>query len=152
MAVALTEVTVCFGGRALTQQLLRDPAAMTRITSALLAEQAAMCDQLIQIARRPALQRVAHVLADLFTRIQNLPPRDGAEIDLPLTQEQIGDYLGLTAIHVNRMLAQLRRAGAAAVRRRKLRILNAQRLLTLAEGEYQAAPRARRVEQLAAAA
>ena len=145
-AVALTEMIVCSGSRALIHQAMSDPVLIARIADALIAEQVAIRDQLISIARRSALQRVAHLLIDLFTRTQGQPPRAGEEMDLPLTQEQIGDALGLTGIHVNRMLSQLRRIGAVAVRRRKLRVLNAERLLAAAETAPLAAPRGRRPE------
>jgi CRP-like cAMP-binding protein len=151
-AVSLTEAVLCVGGRSLAQQLLRDPAAMTRITDALVAEQAAILDQLIGMARQSALQRVAHLAMDLFERAQGRPPYAGAEMDLPLTQEQIGDYLGLTAIHVNRMLGQLRRAGAAAVGRRKLKIISPERLRALANDSRYEASTMRPTERLAAAA
>ena len=162
-AVALTETTACVGSRALVHQAMRDPALIERIADSLVAEQAAIRDQMICIARQSALQRVAHLLIDLFARAQGHPPRAGEEMDLPLTQEQIGDALGLTAIHVNRMLGQLRQSGGAAVHRRIMRVLSPERLLELAEGvpvvmpkaqyvDGRMAPRARRAESLPAAA
>jgi CRP-like cAMP-binding protein len=151
-AVALTEATLCVGSRAVIHQLLRDPAAMACIADALVAEQVAIRDQWIGIARQSAMQRVAHLLIDLFARTQGHSPLAGEEMDLPLTQEQIGDALGLSTIHVNRILGQLRRDGAAAVRRRKLRVLSPERLLALAEDSHFVAARAREPERLAAAA
>ena len=151
-AVGLTDVTLCVGSRALMHEFLRDPAAMERIAGALVAEQVAIRDQLIGIARRSALQRVARLLLDLFVRVHGHPPHAGAEMDLPLTQEQLGDALGITTIHVNRMLGQMRRGGAAVVRRRKLRVMSPERLLEMADTDLPSAPRARQVESLAAAA
>ena len=107
---------------------------------------------MIGMARQSAQQRVAHLLIDLFVRVHGHSPRAGEEMHLPLTQVRIGDALGLTAIHVNRMLGQLRLAGAAVVRRRKLRILSPARLLALAESGHLAAPKAREPKLLPTAA
>lgn len=59
------------------------------------------------LGRRPAKSRLAHLLCELSLR---LDAEDGGEsrFAFPLTQEQLADTLGLTAVHVNRVLQQLR--------------------------------------------
>ena len=59
------------------------------------------------LARRSAKERLAHLLCELSVR---LDAEDGNESSFafPLTQEQVGDALGLTPVHVNRMMQQLR--------------------------------------------
>ena len=64
----------------------------------------------LSLGRRPALERVAHLLCELSVRLR--VEADGASsFVLPLTQEQIADAVGLTAVHVNRMMQQLRHDG-----------------------------------------
>ena len=54
------------------------------------------------------------------------------EIPLPLTQEHIGDATGLTGVHVNRVLRELRRERIVEFRYRRLRILNLDKLIDAA--------------------
>src|SRR3546814_20761314 len=55
------------------------------------------------------------------------------ESDLPVTQEQLADLLGLTPVHINRTLKELERAGAVARSGRRIRIGNLDRLRDLAD-------------------
>src|SRR3546814_6028352 len=55
------------------------------------------------------------------------------ESDLPVTQEQLADLLGLTPVHINRTLKELERAGAVARAGRRIRIGNLDRLRDLAD-------------------
>jgi CRP-like cAMP-binding protein len=62
---------------------------------------------LLSIGRRDARTRIAHLLCEFAFRFDKhgLPP--GQAYELPTTQEQLGDILGLTAVHVNRILKGL---------------------------------------------
>lgn len=86
-------------------EVLRDLAAHAR------REEVLAWDRLTCVARTAAIGRVAHLLHELCERLSHRQPRDGDLVALPLTQEQIGDAVGLSAVHVNRMLAELRQAG-----------------------------------------
>jgi CRP-like cAMP-binding protein len=61
---------------------------------------------ILNIGRRDARQRIAHLLCEFAIRI-NLAGFDGEGYDLPMTQEQLGDAVGLTSVHVNRTLRAL---------------------------------------------
>jgi len=63
---------------------------------------------LIAIGRRNALERVAHFLLELLTRLQALRLADERSFSLPLTQELIADALGLSVPYVNQVLRSLR--------------------------------------------
>lgn len=67
---------------------------------------------LLNNGRRNAEERLAHFLCELYYRIGEIeePPPLGFEV--PLTQEQLADLLGLTPVHINRMLKLLERRGA----------------------------------------
>ena len=75
-------------------------------------------------ARLSALARLAHLLCELACRYG--VARDGGQVayDLPMTQQHMGDVTGLTSVHVNRMLRQLREAGLADVASRRATILD----------------------------
>ena len=75
-------------------------------------------------ARLSALSRLAHLLCELACRYGVTRDGDQVAYDLPMTQQHMGDVTGLTSVHVNRMLRQLREAGLADVASRRATILD----------------------------
>jgi CRP-like cAMP-binding protein len=71
-------------------------------------EAAIYAEHLIAIGRRTALERVAHFLLELLTRLQAVQLADERSFCLPLTQELIADALGLSIPYVNQALRTLR--------------------------------------------
>lgn len=67
-------------------------------------EEAILLEHLVSIGRRTAYERVAHLLVELWRRLQILGLADGDSFEMPLTQELIADSVGLTSVHVNRMM------------------------------------------------
>jgi CRP-like cAMP-binding protein len=61
------------------------------------------------IGRRTALERVAHLICEAYTRMNVRGLTEHAAFELPLTQAEIGDATGLSNVHVNRTLKELRR-------------------------------------------
>ena len=76
------------------------------------------------------------MLLELGQRAAAVGLADGDESPLPLTQEILADALGLSVVHVNRTLQQLRRDGLLDIRGSSLRLLDPDRLAVIAE--YQA--------------
>ena len=79
-------------------------------------------EHLTSLGRRSARDRIAHLLLELFHRVrlrEQIPSAENS-IDFPLTQEMIGNAVGLTAIHVNRTLMELRREGWIEIKSRRL--------------------------------
>lgn len=109
-AITITPVTIdVIRATDVSERFVREPQLMRRIARYMLREQMSARDQLISIARMSALERVAYLLYDTAKRALKRPPSVGDQIALPLTQEMIGDAVGLTAVHVNRMVSRLRR-------------------------------------------
>ncbi|MBI1179831.1 MAG: helix-turn-helix domain-containing protein [Alphaproteobacteria bacterium] len=71
-------------------------------------EEAILREQIVRNGRRNASERIAHFLLEMHRRALIVNEGDGAGFRLPLTQSVIGDALGLTAIHVNRILMKFR--------------------------------------------
>lgn len=86
-------------------------------------DNAAMSERLASVGRRPARERVAHLLCELMLRL-GFQGSSGESYSLPLTQEAIGDTLGLTAVHVNRTLRSLRTEGTIELEGRMLIVKN----------------------------
>jgi CRP-like cAMP-binding protein len=85
------------------------------------------------IARRSALARVAHLICELFLRLKRVGLIHGDSCEFPLTQIDLGEALGLTAIHVNRMLQQLRARNLVVFKERQLSIPDIGALQSVAE-------------------
>lgn len=86
---------------------------------------------ILNVGRRDARTRIAHMLCEFVARgvAAGLGPGDGFE--LPMTQEQVGDATGLTAVHVNRMLQQLRADGVLARDNRVDRVVHWKQLCAI---------------------
>ena len=76
------------------------------------------------IGKRSAPARIAHFLCEYVTRLKSIGLSDGATCILPLTQPEIGDALGLSAVHTNKKLRELRRANLVEIRANQLRVMN----------------------------
>jgi CRP/FNR family transcriptional regulator len=91
---------------------------------------------LIASTRFEAQARLAVMLLDFYTRLRRRKLITGSTYNLPLTQTQIGDYVGLSAVHVNRVLRSLRDEGIVNVEKNCVTIVDLERLTRLAhEGE-----------------
>ena len=110
----------------------RDPKLLLRVNDYLVREQALMRTLLTTISRLSAAERVAYLLCELHYRLFGRLPEDGDRMFLPFTQEQIGDALGLSAVHVCRMLSILRRDEILGGRNQLVTIRNAERLMDMA--------------------
>ena len=73
-------------------------------------------ERILSVGRRSALSRIAHLLCELYVRLGVVGLAENGVYKLPITQADIADANGLTAVHVNRMLKQLRDRGLATFR------------------------------------
>lgn len=133
-AQALTDAVVCVIPYENLPALAREvPGIGMRLAWLMSRDRSLAFDHLTSIGRRSARERVAHLILELFVRYRARWPGDRMEqMHLPLTQEHLGDALGLTAVHVNRVLRSLRKDGVIELHYRRLRILNPDRLLDVA--------------------
>ncbi|WP_343521113.1 Crp/Fnr family transcriptional regulator [Sphingomonas sp.] len=65
----------------------------------------------LNVGRRDALTRVAHLLCEIARRMEAAGLADRLRYEMPMSQEQLADATGLTPVHVNRMLRDLDRSG-----------------------------------------
>jgi len=79
----------------------------------------------VNVGRRDSRARIAHLLCELALRLERTGcGRDGGMFDFPITQEQLADATGLTAVHTNRTLQSLRRDGLIQLTNGILRVLD----------------------------
>jgi CRP-like cAMP-binding protein len=96
-------------------------------------EAAMLRERIVMLGRRKARARVAYLFCELLWRYRAIGLSEDHSLRLPLTQADIGDTLGVTAVHVNRVLQDLRREGLITLANRRLTLHNADRLQIVAE-------------------
>jgi CRP-like cAMP-binding protein len=97
-----------------------------------LAASAIQCEWLINLGRRDALERIAHIICELRERLNVVGLVEGDTFGFPVTQLDLADATGLSAVHVNRTLQQLRAIGLIALKDRTLKILDSDTLCNIA--------------------
>ncbi|MCK1392516.1 Crp/Fnr family transcriptional regulator [Bradyrhizobium sp. 1] len=85
------------------------------------------------LGARPALGRIAHLLCELAVRLELVGLLDNGSFHLPFTQQDIADACGLSVVHVNRTLQELRREGLIEWRDHTVQLLDRARLEDAAE-------------------
>ena len=87
---------------------------------------------IVNVGRRSAAQRMAHLFAEMHRRLQAIGRTSGGEFAFPITQSDLADCLGLSNVHINRVLQELRESGLMQVDRSQYRILDHAKLEELA--------------------
>jgi CRP-like cAMP-binding protein len=88
---------------------------------------------IVNVGQRPAPARLAHVMMELRERLRVIGRLDGNSFEMPLTQEEIGEALGITSVHVNRVIRQLREEGIVELQRGRVTVLDERKFLELAD-------------------
>jgi CRP-like cAMP-binding protein len=88
---------------------------------------------IVNVGRRSATARMAHLLIEIYRRLEAVGRAKDGGFEFPITQSMLGDCLGLSAVHVNRVLQDLRRDGLLKVNRADFQILQREELERLAE-------------------
>lgn len=130
---ALTEATVCVIPRENFRRLSEaHPDMGLRLAWLFSRDRALFFGHIASVGRHNARERVAHLLVELFFRARAQSADGDEDVLLPLSQSHIGDATGLTGVHVNRVLNELRRQGIVELRYRRVVILDPERLVRIA--------------------
>ena len=87
----------------------------------------------VSLGRRSAISRMAHLFCEIFERLRVVGMTDGLSYDFPLTQQELGECLGLTSVHINRTLQALRKLDLITVQDRRVDILDLPGLRSLGD-------------------
>lgn len=122
------------GERELRELFCQDADVALRCTWQVLEEERRLHNWVVGLGRGGADERLALMLWDFRERLAlaGTIGRDALEFDLPMTQEQMGDHLGLSTVHVNRVLRSMREAKVASMRAGRVTIGDPERLAELA--------------------
>jgi len=130
----LSRCTVGFIGHAALRALTRErPIVAEALWRETLIDSAVFREWIVNVGRRSAVSRLAHLLAEIGTRLQVMHLAEGDRFELPMTQLDIADALGLTPVHVNRVVQELRRAGLLELRKHSVSLPDLPRLKELCD-------------------
>lgn len=108
----ITEAKVAWVPKTELNELTRQfPAISAALWKDCLIEASVFREWVLNVGRRDARARIAHMLCEFVTRCSEVGLGSPDQFHVPMTQEQIGDATGLTPVHVNRMLRALDEIG-----------------------------------------
>ena len=121
-----------FDRTAFEQLIAADKTIAEALYCEMLANSAIQREWTLNVGRRDALERVAHVICELFVRLSVVGLADAHSFAFPVTQMDLADATGLSTVHVNRTLQELRASNLITLRDRNLVIHDLQALSTIA--------------------
>lgn len=120
---ALTPVKVALFPHAAIRALTEQSATLTELLwRSTLIDAAINREWIVSIGARSAAVRLAHLFCEMFLRLERVGMTEGTRFALPLTQIDLADATGLTPVHANRMLRQLREQGLVEFRQGQVEI------------------------------
>lgn len=130
---AITAAKVAtISGRDMRKMMLHHPMIAHGMYVAQLVDEGIMRAWIVSMGRRTSVQRVAHLMCELYIRARSIGLTTDTIFALPLSQIILADALGMTPVHINRVLKELRLSGAMALRRGSLTILDPVKLVQIA--------------------
>jgi CRP-like cAMP-binding protein len=130
----LTPCTLGFIGHDTLQKLhRRRPHVAEIFWRDTLIDAAMFREWIVNVGQRSAPARLAHVMTEVRERLKVIGRTEGNSFEMPLTQEQIGEALGITAVHANRVIKQLRQDGTVDLHRGRVTVLNETKFQELAD-------------------
>lgn len=131
---ALTHVTVALIPRQEIVDLVeKRPGIRHAVWFDILTDASISREWLLNVGRRNALERVAHLICEIAVRQDSAGISKDQTYEWPMTQEQFGDATGLTAVHINRMLKILRDDGIISGMKRTVTINDWPKLRAVAD-------------------
>lgn len=124
----LTRARVAYIPRGRMEELTARPHIARAFWWATLVDEAVLRAWVVNIGRRDAYEAIGHLMCELYLRMRNVGLAADHSYELPLTQEELGDTLGLTPVHVNRVLQRMRSDGLISLERGALTIHDYRRL------------------------
>lgn len=108
----------------LREVVLAHPAIASAMWIEALVEASIFREWIVNVGRRNAHERVGHLLCEFALRLESAGIAPDRSYELPMTQEQLGDAVGLTPVHVNRVLKALAMRDFIGRDRRQIRIID----------------------------
>jgi CRP-like cAMP-binding protein len=127
---SLTRVDAAFVSRPAVREISRErPNVGRAMWTSTLIDASIFREWVMNVGRRDSFSRIAHLLCEFAMRLQRAGLAEAHAYVLPMTQEQLADAVGLTPVHVNRVLKELDRQGLIVRKKRAITIPDWQKLL-----------------------
>jgi CRP-like cAMP-binding protein len=110
-------------------EMTKRPALAQALWWATLVDEATLREWLVNVGGRPAEQRLAHLLCELWLRLRAVGLTSDGSYELPVTQAELADTTGLSTVHVNRVLQSLRGQNLITLKGKHLVIPDVERLM-----------------------
>ncbi|MCV2868399.1 Crp/Fnr family transcriptional regulator [Defluviimonas sp. WL0002] len=111
----LTPVTLAVVPRGNWMRLLQEyPEILARHERDVAAVLSRMSERMLRLGKSSAQARIAYTLIELGLRSSAFGPGESQEFHIPMTQQSLGDFTGLSSVHVCRTLGQLERMGVVS--------------------------------------
>ncbi len=133
---ALTDCVVSRVPALEMEEILRSHPEINRACLwASLVEEAVLREWLVNVGRRSSEKQLAHLFCELYVRLDTVGLTYDHQFPMPYTQVVLGDLLGISQVHVQRVLSALRDDGLVSLQDRRIQITDFQALATLGEFE-----------------
>jgi CRP-like cAMP-binding protein len=131
---AITATTFAYVDRAQFEKLTHSrPAILRALWWATLVDEGVLRSWLVSLGIRTAREKVAHLICELRERMRNIDREEGGQFAMPLTQPDLADALGLTAVHINRVVRELMQEKILEIRKGQVTVLDLAALTKIAE-------------------
>ncbi|HYD26207.1 Crp/Fnr family transcriptional regulator [Brevundimonas sp.] len=124
----LSDATVVDIPPAVIGELIANPRINRGLWWMTLVDEGTLREWLVSMGQRGAAEQMAHIFCELHLRLQAVGLAGDDSFDLPGTQEDLADLMGITPVHVNRTLAVLREKGLIEIAGRRLLLRDVERL------------------------
>lgn len=134
--VALTDTTCVLIPAKEVEALLTESSSLTRaLWWSTMTDSAVLRERIIDHGSRDAREQLAHIFCEMLIRYRMVGETTDNSFSFPLTQEDLAEATGLTPVHLNRILQQMRTDGLVEFRRGVVKVLKVKRLMALAKFE-----------------
>lgn len=121
----ITQASIATITRASMDEMMNGSPRIARaLYSAQLVDEATLRAWIVSMGRRSSVERVAHLMCELYLRLRGTESLGDDMVELPVSQLLFADALGMTPVHINRVLRRLREAGIMEISRRSLRVID----------------------------
>lgn len=132
--VALTPCRALFADHKRLRHITEREPHLTRLLwLGTLVDGAIHREWIVAMGRRSRTSHLAHLFCELFIRLQTVKLTNGMSFAFPLTQAELADVMGLSVVHMNRVVAALRQTGAVKWTDHKVNIVDWDQLQQIAE-------------------
>lgn len=116
----------------LTEAMQNDGALGVKIACVLARQNAILAEHLVNAGRRDAQTKLAHLLLELEDRLSTVGIASPGSYECPLTQHELADILGMTTVHVNRILSEFRKSDLIYFRHGHVDMIDRTKLIKIA--------------------